>query len=90
MPSQSSAAFQEKLGFSRLLLSLYQKHFMQIKSLFRWLPLCCRGLVEGRRGEGVGRRGEEDGALFAISCSEEQSRAETRLMMLSGYKISSL
>lgn len=74
IPPESRAGFREKLGFSLLPPFLYQTHFMQIKSLFCWLPLCCRGLVEGRRGEGVGRRGEEDGALFAISCSEEQSR----------------
>ena len=60
-------------------VSLLSFHFLTRKALcksdlFCWLPLRCRGLVEGRRGAGVGRRGEEDGALFAISCSEEQSR----------------
>lgn len=38
--------------FSPLLPSLYQKPFMQIKSPLRWLPLCCRGLVEGGEGKG--------------------------------------
>lgn len=72
-PSQSSAACQEKLGFlSASSLSLPETLYAnQISSSLA--PAVLQRVGGGRRGEGMGRRGEEDGALFTISCSEEQS-----------------
>lgn len=81
-------AYAVGVAFLLLLPSLLHKHFMQIQSLLAGSRCAAEGWGRGGEGKGWGGGGKR---MEPCSLSAAQkSRAETRLMMLSGYKISSL